>query len=77
MKYIKIMNTKIGTINIIEEEKKIIAVEINQKTQYEATPKNTELLKETQKHLDMKNILKYVYLDLIHTEPNHISYRSL
>lgn len=51
MKYIKIMNTKIGTINIIEEEKKIIAVEINQKTQYEATPKNTELLKETQKQI--------------------------
>lgn len=52
MKYIKYMNTKIGTINIIEEENEIIAIEINQKTQYEeAIQKNTTLLKETKKQI--------------------------
>lgn len=51
MKYIKYMNTKIGIINIIEEEKKIIAIEINQKTQHEVIQKDTDLLKETEKQL--------------------------
>lgn len=52
MKYIKYMNTKIGTISIIEEEKKIVAIEINQKTQYEeAIQKDTTLLIETEKQL--------------------------
>lgn len=52
MKYIKYMNTKIGTISIIEEEKEIVAIEINQKTQHEeAIQKDTILLKETEKQL--------------------------
>ncbi len=52
MKYIKKMNTKIGTISIIEEDNVIIAVEINKKVKYdEIQVKDTPILKETEKQL--------------------------
>ena len=52
MKYIKKMNTKIGTISIIEEDNAIIAVEVNKKVKYdEIQVKDTPILKETEKQL--------------------------
>lgn len=52
MKYIKKMNTKIGTISIIEEDNAIIAIEINKKMKYdEMEAKDTPILRETEKQL--------------------------
>lgn len=51
MKYQKNINTKIGTISIIEENRKIIAIQIKDKKQQEAVLKETPLLKETEKQL--------------------------
>ena len=50
MKYIKYINTIIGKIGIVEEEQKIIAIEINKNIEY-IEPKDTPLLKETEKQL--------------------------
>ena len=51
MKYVKYTNTKIGNIAIIEEDGKIIAIEINKKIQEDIIQKETPLLKETEKQL--------------------------
>lgn len=52
MKYIKYSNTKIGKIAILEEDKKIIAIQINKEIQDKVMPKDTPLLKEAQKQLE-------------------------
>lgn len=49
MKYQKSIDTKIGTISIIEENQKIIAIQM--KEEKEAVLKETPLLKETEKQL--------------------------
>lgn len=51
MKYIKYMNTKIGSIAIIEEDNKIIEININKKEENEIIRRDTLLLKETEKQL--------------------------
>lgn len=51
MKYIKQIYTKLGNIAIIEEDNKIIAIEINKKIEEEMVQKETPLLKETEKQL--------------------------
>lgn len=52
MKYGKIINTKIGVLSLIEENNKIIAIEIGKKIEKEeVTLKETPLLQETQKQL--------------------------
>lgn len=51
MKYIKYSNTKIGNIAILEEDKQIIAIEINKDIQYDAIQTETPLLKEAEKQL--------------------------
>lgn len=51
MKYIKQIHTKLGNIAIIEEDNKIIAIEINKKIEEEMVQKETPLLKETEKQL--------------------------
>lgn len=51
MKYIKYINTKIGSIAIIEEDDKIIKININEKEENEITRKETVLLKETEKQI--------------------------
>ena len=50
MKYIKYMNTIIGTIGIVEEEQKIIAIKMNKKLK-DVEEKNTPLLQKTEKQL--------------------------
>ncbi len=52
MKYIKYSNTKIGKIAILEEDKQIIAIQINKEIQDNVVPKDTPLLKEAQKQLE-------------------------
>lgn len=52
MKYIKYSNTKIGKIAILEEDKQIIAIQINKEIQDNVVPKDTPLLKEVQKQLE-------------------------
>ena len=51
MKYVKYTNTKIGNMAIIEENNKIIAIEINQPIKEDIIQKDTPLLKETEKQL--------------------------
>lgn len=51
MKYVKYTNTKIGNMAIIEEDNKIIAIEINQEIRENIMQKETPLLKETGKQL--------------------------
>lgn len=51
MKYIKYTDTKIGNIAIVEEDEKIIAIEMNKKHEEDILPKDTLLLKETEKQL--------------------------
>ncbi len=51
MKYIKYMNTIIGNIAIIEEEDKIIAIEINKEIKEDVIQKETTLLEEVEKQL--------------------------
>lgn len=53
MKYIKNINTKIGNISILEEDNKIIAIEINKEKKQEddLKEKDTPILKETEKQL--------------------------
>lgn len=51
MKYIKYMNTKIGTIAIIEEENNIIEIKINKMVEEDVLSKDTPLLRETEKQL--------------------------
>ena len=51
MKYVKYTNTKIGNMAIIEEDDKIIAIEINQPIKEDIMQKDTPLLKETEKQL--------------------------
>lgn len=51
MKYQKIINTKIGKINILEEDGKIIEINIDSETNSEVPQKNTLLLEETAKQL--------------------------
>lgn len=51
MKYIKYSNTKIGNIVILEEDKQIIAIEINKEIQDDAIQTETPLLKEAEKQL--------------------------
>lgn len=51
MKYVKYTNTKIGNIAIIEEDERIIAIEINKKIEEDIVQKETPLLKETKKQL--------------------------
>lgn len=52
MQYIKYMNTKIGRINLIEENNKIIEIKINKNLENCMTKKDTPLLKETAKQLE-------------------------
>ncbi len=52
MKYIKYSKTKIGNIAILEENKQIIAIGIDQKVQNNVVQKDTPLLKEAQKQLE-------------------------
>lgn len=51
MKCIKYINTKIGEIGLIEEENKIIEIQVNKERQENISPKETPLLKETEKQL--------------------------
>lgn len=51
MKYVKYTNTKIGNMAIIEEDNKIITIEINQEIEENMLQKDTPLLKETEKQL--------------------------
>ncbi len=52
MKYIKHINTRIGNIIIIEEENKIIEIQINKKTKdTNRVQKDTPLLQKTEKQL--------------------------
>ncbi len=51
MKYVKYTNTKIGNMAIIEEDDKIIAIEINQPIKEDIMQKDTPLLKETEEQL--------------------------
>ena len=51
MKYVKYTNTKIGNMAIIEEDNKIIAIEINQPIKEDIMQKDTPLLKETEEQL--------------------------
>lgn len=51
MKYIKYMNTIIGNIAIIEEEDKIVAIEINKEIKEDVIQEETILLKEVEKQL--------------------------
>lgn len=51
MKYVKYTNTKIGNIAIIEEDEKIIAIEIDKEIEEDMVQKDTPLLKETEKQL--------------------------
>ena len=51
MKYVKYNNTKIGNMAIIEEDDKIIAIEINQPIKEDIMQKDTPLLKETEEQL--------------------------
>ena len=51
MKYIKQIHTKLGNIAIVEENNKIITIEINKKIEEEMAQKETPLLKETEKQL--------------------------
>ncbi len=53
MKYIKYMNTKIGNIAILEENKKIIEIQINKDIEdSNIMEEDTPLLKETEKQLE-------------------------
>lgn len=51
MKYVKYTNTKIGNIAVIEEDEKIIAIEIDKEIEEDMVQKETPLLKETEKQL--------------------------
>ncbi|MCI8384491.1 MAG: methylated-DNA--[protein]-cysteine S-methyltransferase [Clostridia bacterium] len=51
MKYIKKIHTKIGNIQIIEEESQIIEIKINAKLEEKAMEKNTPNLEKTAKQL--------------------------
>ncbi len=51
MKYVKIINTKIGKITIIEEDEKIIGIRINEELEKNFVLKETKLLKETANQL--------------------------
>lgn len=51
MKYVKYTNTKIGNIAAIEEDEKIIAIEIDKEIEEDMVQKETPLLKETEKQL--------------------------
>lgn len=51
MKYVKYTNTKIGNIAVIEEDEKIIAIEIDKEIEEDMVQKETSLLKETEKQL--------------------------
>lgn len=51
MKYIKKIHTKIGNIQIIEEENQIIEIKINAKLEEKAMGKNTPNLEKTAKQL--------------------------
>ncbi len=52
MKYIEEINTKIGTIYLIEEKEQIIEIKINEKVQENIIKKNTPLLKESKKQIE-------------------------
>lgn len=52
MKYVKMMDTKIGRINLIEEDNKIIEIRINKKVEDGIIKKDTPVLKETEKQLE-------------------------
>lgn len=51
MKYVKMMDTKIGRISLIEEDNKIIEIRINKKVEDDIIKKDTPVLKETEKQL--------------------------
>ena len=51
MKYVKIINTNIGRISIIEENNKIIEIKINGDIEKNIKQEDTELLKMTSKQL--------------------------
>ena len=51
MKYVKIINTNIGRISIIEENNKIIEIKINSDIEKNIKQEDTELLKMTSKQL--------------------------
>lgn len=52
MKYVKMMDTKIGRISLIEEDNKIIEIRINKKVEDGIIKKDTPVLKETEKQLE-------------------------
>ncbi len=51
MKYVKYTNTKIGNMAIIEEDNKMIEIQINQEIKEHILQKDTPLLKEAEKQL--------------------------
>lgn len=51
MKYIKQIHTKLGNIAIVEEDNKIITIEIHKKIEEKMVQKETPLLKEIEKQL--------------------------
>lgn len=51
MKYVKMMDTKVGIISLIEEDNKIIEIRINKKVEDDIIKKDTPVLKETEKQL--------------------------
>lgn len=52
MKYVKMMDTKVGRISLIEEDNKIIEIRINKKVEDDIIKKDTPVLKETEKQLE-------------------------
>lgn len=52
MKYIKNINTKIGSMSIVEEDNKIVEIRNHKNVEENAVKKNTQLLKETEKQLN-------------------------
>lgn len=52
MKYIKYINTKIGSLAIIEEENYIIGVEAKKEVEKDIVQRDTALLKETAKQIE-------------------------
>ncbi|MGN1297615.1 MAG: methylated-DNA--[protein]-cysteine S-methyltransferase [Clostridia bacterium] len=51
MKYVKMMDAKVGIISLIEEDNKIIEIRINKKVEDDIIKKDTPVLKETEKQL--------------------------
>ena len=52
MKYGKIINTKLGKILIVEEQNKIIQIQINDENKNDIVIKNTEILNKTARQLE-------------------------